>query len=156
MILEINISQDGFFGWREIAKELGMNLKPHSIVSKSDAEIVVSKSDIENGRLENKLATLDRRLIESEYKCSATNVQISDLLGKLGETNRSIEDLEKSNNYIKLALIVMGILFASSLTLTYFPHQSNDLFISCYVASENCLNSLLTNPLFDKLYVLKI
>ena len=88
--------------------------------------------------------------------CSAQKVQIADLHYDLCGANRSIKDLENRNNHIKVALAVLGILFTSSLIITCFPYQSNDLFISYYSASKNGLNALLANPLFHKLYGMKI
>jgi len=99
---------------------------------------------------------MERSLRESENICSAQKAQIADLHYDLCGANRSIRDLEKRNNQKKVALAVLGILFTSSLIITCFPYQSNDLFISCYLASKNGLNALLTNPLFHKLYGMKI
>jgi hypothetical protein len=70
--------------------------------------------------LENKLATLEARLRESEDVYSARIAHIADLLGSLGETNKSIKDLENSNNRMKTALAALGILFTSSMMLVGF------------------------------------
>jgi hypothetical protein len=136
-----SISKNGLFWPRtEIAGGLG------ELGSKSYKEL----------ELENKVAAMERSLRDSENTCSAQKVQIADLHYDLCEANRSIMDLEKRNNLKKVALAVLGILFTSSLIITCFPYQSNDLFISCYLASKNGLNALLTNPLFHKLYGMKI
>jgi hypothetical protein len=108
-------------------------------------------------KLENKVTAIEGRLRESENMCSAQKEQIENLHWDLCEANRSIKDLENRNSHIKVVLTVLGILFTSSLIIiTYFPYQSNDLYISYYAASKNCLNALLANPLFHKLYGLKI
>lgn len=99
---------------------------------------------------------MEGRLSESENMCSAQKEQIENLHWDLCEANRSIKDLKNRNSHIKVALAVLGILFISSLIIICFPHQSNDLFISYYAASKNGLNALVTNPLFHKLYGLKL
>jgi len=106
--------------------------------------------------LENKVTAIEVRLRESENMRSAQKEQIKNLHWDLCEANRSIKDLENRNSHIKIALAVFGILFISSLIIICFPYQSNDLFISYYAASKNGLNALVTNPLFYKLYGLKI
>ena len=107
-------------------------------------------------KLENTVTAMEGCLKESENMCSAQKVQIENLHWDLCKANRSIKDLENRNNHIKVALALLGILFTSSLIITCFPYQSNDLFISFYLASKNGLNALLTNPLFHKLYGMKI
>jgi hypothetical protein len=108
-------------------------------------------------KLENKVNAVEWRLKESENMCSAQKKKIENLHWDLCKANRSIKDLENRNSHIKVALAVLGILFTSSLIIiTCFPYQSNDLFISYYVASKSGLNALLANPLFHKLYGLKI
>jgi hypothetical protein len=107
-------------------------------------------------KLENKVNAVEGRLKESENMCSAQKEKIENLHWDLCEANRCIKDLENRNSHIKVALTVFGILFASSLIIICFPYQSNDLFISYYAASSNGLNALLANPLFHKLYGLKI
>ncbi len=99
---------------------------------------------------------MEGRLRESENMCSAQKVEIANLQWDLCKANRSIKDLENRNNHIKVALTVLGILFASSLIIASFPYQSNDLFTSYYTASKNGLNALLANPLFHKFYGMKI
>jgi hypothetical protein len=99
---------------------------------------------------------MEGRLSESENMCSAQKEQIENLHWDLCEANRSIKDLENRNSHIKVALAVLGILFISSLIIICFPYQSNDLFISYYAASKNGLNALVTNPLFHKLYGMKL
>jgi len=88
--------------------------------------------------------------------CSAQKEEIGNLHWDLCEANRSIKDLDNRNSHIKIALAVLGILFASSLIIICFPHQSSDMFISCYAAGKNGLNALVANPLFYKLSGLKI
>ena len=114
--------------------------------SKSDKELV----------LENKLTALKDCLSESENTCSAQKVQIENLQWDLCEANRSIMDLENQYDHLKVVLKVLSILFVSSLIITYFYYQNNDLLISYYVAGKNGLNALLTNPLFNRLSVIKI
>ena len=108
-------------------------------------------------KLENTVTAMEGCLRESENMCSAQKVQIENLHWDLCKANRSIKDLENRNIHIKVALVVLSLLFTSSLVIiTCFPYQSNDLFISYYAASTNGLNALLANPLFHKLYGLKI
>jgi hypothetical protein len=107
-------------------------------------------------KLENKVTAMEGRLNESEIICSTQKKQIEDLNWDLCEANRSIKNLESRNIHIKVALSVLGILFTLSLIILCFPSQSSDLFVSFYAASKNGLNTLMTNPLFHKLYDLKI
>jgi hypothetical protein len=107
-------------------------------------------------RLENKVTAMEGRLRESENISSAQKEQIENLHWDLCEANRCIKDLENRNSHIKVALAVLGILFTSSLIIICFPYQSSNLFVSCYAASKSGLNALLANPLFHKLYGLKI
>jgi hypothetical protein len=86
----------------------------------------------------------------------AQKEQIENLHWDLCEANRSIQDLDNRNSHVKIALAVLGILFASSLIIICFPRQSSDIFISYYAASKNGLNALVANPLFHKLTGLKI
>ncbi len=72
------------------------------------------------GSLENKLDALETRLKESQDMHSARIAHIADLLGSLGETNKSIKDLENSNNRMKTALAIFGVLFTSSTILVGF------------------------------------
>ena len=124
----------------EIAEGLG------GLESKSDKEL----------KLENKVTAMEARLRESENMCSSQKVQIADLQWDLCEANRNIKDLENRNNYIKAVLAVLGILVTSSLIIASFHYQSNDLFASYYTVSKKGLNALLANPLFHKLYGMKI
>jgi hypothetical protein len=136
-----SISKRGlFWAHTDIAGGLG-GLEP-----KSDKELT----------LENKLTAMEGCLRESENMCSAQKVQIANLQYDLCGANRIIKDLENRNNHIKIALLVLGILFTSSLIITCFPYQSNDLLSLYYTASKNSLNALLANPLFHKLYGMKI
>jgi hypothetical protein len=105
-------------------------------------------------KLENKVKAIEGRLNESECVCSALKEEIEDLNWDLCEANRIIRDLENRNSHIKLALAILGILFASSLIC--FNYQSNDLLISYYAASKNGLGALLANPLFHNIYGMKI
>jgi hypothetical protein len=107
-------------------------------------------------KLENKVSAMEGRLRESENMCSAQKEQIENLHWDLCEANRSIKDLKNRNIRIEVVLAVLGILFISSLIIICFPYQSNNLFVSCYAASKSGLNALVTNPLFHKLYGLKI
>jgi hypothetical protein len=136
-----SISKRGLF-WphTDIAEGLG------GLQSKSDKELM----------LENKVTAMEGCLRESENMCSAQKVQIADLQYDLCGANRIIKDLANRNNHIKIALLVLGILFTSSLVITCFPYQSNDLLTLYYTASKNDLNALLANPLFHKLYGMKI
>jgi hypothetical protein len=86
----------------------GLESKPQSIASRSDIELKL---------LENKLTVLEGRLKESENKCSAQNVKISNLQVFLCQANRSIKDQEKRNNRIKVTLVILGILFTSSMII---------------------------------------
>jgi len=141
----ICISKRALFGVRtEIAEVFGgLESKPQSIVSKSDTEL----------ELENKVTALEGRLKEFENMCLIQKVQIADLQGFFGESNKSIKDLENWNNRIKIALVVFGILFTSSMILAGYAHQSYDLFTSYYATGKTGLNVLLTNPLFHSLWV---
>jgi hypothetical protein len=97
-----------FWARTEVAELLGgLESKPQSIVSKSDTEL----------KLENKVTALEGHLRESENTCSAQKVRIADLQGFLGESNKSIKDLENWNNRIKGALAVLGLLFTSSMII---------------------------------------
>jgi hypothetical protein len=107
-------------------------------------------------KLENKVKAMEGRLNESECVCSALKEEIEDLNWNLCEANRNIKDLENRNSHIKKALAVLGILLASFLMITCFYYQFNDLFISYYASSKCGLNALLANPLFHKIYGLKI
>ncbi len=127
----------------EIVEELGgFESKLQSIVSKLDIEV----------KLENKVNALEGHLKEFENTCLAQEVQIADLQGILGESNKSIKDLENRINRIKVALVVLSILFTSSLLLVGYTQQSYDLFAPYYAASKTNLNALLTNPLIDNLW----
>jgi hypothetical protein len=114
--------------------------------SKSDKELM----------LENKVTAIEECLRESKNICSAQKEQITGLQYDLCGANRIIKDLEGQNDHIKVARAVLGILFASSLIIASFHYQSNDLFTSYYISSKNGLNALLANPLFHKLYGMKI
>jgi hypothetical protein len=107
-------------------------------------------------KLENKVTAMEGRLNESEIICSTQKKQIKDLNLNLCEANRSIKNLENRNIHIKVALSVLGILFTLSLIILCFSYQSGDLFVSFYVAIKHSLNALMTNPLFHKLYGLKV
>jgi hypothetical protein len=123
---------------------MDLNLtKPQSIVSKSDKEL----------KLENKVTALEWRLKEFENMCLAQKVQIADLQGAWGESNKSIKDLENWNNRIKVVLVVFGVLVASSIIIVGYTYQSYDLFTSYYATSQTGLNALLTNPLLHSLWV---
>jgi hypothetical protein len=68
----------------EIAERLsGFESKSQSIVSELDTEL----------KLENKVTALERHLKEFENTYLAQKVQIADLQGFLGESNKSIKDL---------------------------------------------------------------
>jgi hypothetical protein len=85
------------------------------------SQYMASKSDTEFKCLENKLTALEEHLREFEDIYSARNAHFADLLRSLGETNkRRIKDLENSKNRIRAALVVLGILFTSSLVLISF------------------------------------
>ena len=122
---------------------MDLNLtKPQSIVSKSDTEL----------KLENKVTALEEHLKEFENMCLAQKVQIADLQGVWGESNKSIKNLENWNNRLKVALVVFGVLFTSSMIIVGYTYQSYDLFASYYMTSKNGLNALPTNPLFHSLW----
>ena len=131
---------------RRLRRLVDLNLtKPQSIVS-------ISKSDTEI-ELENKVTALEGRLKEFENICLAQKLQIADLQGVWGESNKSIKDLENWNNRIKVALVIFGVLFTSSMIIVGYTYQSYDLFSSYYATSRIGLNALLTNPLFHYLWV---
>jgi hypothetical protein len=107
-------------------------------------------------KLENEVKAVEGRLEESESICSALKEQIENLNWNLCEANRSIKDLEKLNSHKKVALAVLSILFTSSLMIICFYYQNSDQFISYYAAGKSSLNAFLANPLFHKIYDLKI
>jgi hypothetical protein len=129
---------------RRLRRLVDLNLtKPQSIVSKSDTEL----------KLENKVTALKEHLKEFENMCLAQKVQIADLQGVWGESNKSIKDLENWNKRLKIALVVFGTLFASSMIIVGYAYQSYDLFSSYYATSKTGLNALLTNPLLHRRWV---
>jgi hypothetical protein len=129
---------------RRLRRLVDLNLtKPQSIVSKSDTEL----------KLENKVTALEEYLKEFENMCLAQKVQIADLQGVWGESNKSIKDLENWNKRLKIALVIFGVLFASSMIIVGYTYQSCDLFTSYYATSKTDLNAFLTNPLLHSRWV---
>ncbi len=93
-------------------------------------QLASSETNAELESLEKKLVALERRLRESDEACSVRNAHIADLLGSLGETNKSIRNLENSNKRIKAALTLFGILFTLSIVLAGFRYYFTILISS--------------------------
>jgi hypothetical protein len=130
-----NISKYGFS--TEIVEGLGR------IESKSDTEL----------KLERQVKALEERLRESENARSDQKVRIGDVQANLCELNRNIKDLENRANHMEVAMMVLGILFISSIIIVYYTYQGYDLFTSYYITGKAYLDALLANPIFHSLQI---